>query len=308
MRGQSVVGSLNGNRHQVRTTRDLEATAKAVSALFASDTVVVVGSQSILVGWPDAPMTMRDSPEIDAYPANFRAWQERQFERDGDAAPEASEQTSGLLGNGSPFHLRHGFYVDGVDDTTAPLPRGWQHRATYKEVRDGDKTITVVAPCPTDIVVSKAGRLAEKDTDYIKAFHQVQALDIETICERLGQTPMPSEQVEHARAFFRSLPPGKPVEPDHAQDGVRIPRCPEGSHCVFYDGRSGTFTVRKWDEGLQLFNRIDNPLDAAVTMLGLEKHFLDGAKTAKAAWDDHPRVVQGVEPGEPDGPRPSWGP
>lgn len=306
MRGQSVVGSLNSNRHQVRTVKDLEATAKAVAGLFDSDTVVVVGSQSILVGWPDAPMKMRDSPEIDAYAGNFRAWQARQANAGITPVPVASEDIHGLLGDGSNFHLKHGFYVDGVDDTTAPLPKGWQRRATYKEVKDGEKVITVVAPCPTDIVVSKAGRLAEKDIEYINAFNQVQALDIEAICERLPTTRMPAEQVERAIAFFRSLPPGKAVEPDHAQNGVRIPVCPEDTHCVFYDARSGAFTVRKWDEAVGFYNKIDNPLDAAVTMLGLEKHYLDGAKLAKAAWEDHPRVVEGVAPGEPDGPRPPW--
>lgn len=34
--------------------------------------MVVVGSQSVLVDWPDAPALMRTSGEIDAYPANAR--------------------------------------------------------------------------------------------------------------------------------------------------------------------------------------------------------------------------------------------
>lgn len=55
---------------EIRTVADLERTARSLALHFKARTVVVVGSQGILVGWPGAPVTMCMSPEIDAYPAN----------------------------------------------------------------------------------------------------------------------------------------------------------------------------------------------------------------------------------------------
>jgi hypothetical protein len=42
---------------------------------FGADAVIVVGSQAILATWPDAPIVLRSSGEIDAYPANAKDWE-----------------------------------------------------------------------------------------------------------------------------------------------------------------------------------------------------------------------------------------
>jgi hypothetical protein len=121
---------------EIRTVADLERTARSLALHFKARTVVVVGSQGILVGWPGAPVTMCMSPEIDAYPANARAWEAAQ---DDDLA-EASEEISVIFGEGSPFHAAHGFYIDGVDDRTARLPPSWPARggAGGERPRHGD--------------------------------------------------------------------------------------------------------------------------------------------------------------------------
>jgi hypothetical protein len=58
--------------------------------------VYVFGSQAILGQFPDAPDTIRMSAEADIAPKNF---------------PDRSESIDGALGELSPFHIAHGFYV-----------------------------------------------------------------------------------------------------------------------------------------------------------------------------------------------------
>ena len=77
--------------NQVRTVEDLRRTVRAIANHFKTDEVVIVGSQAIMVSKPGAPHEMRVSPEIDAYPANAREWQEAH-------GIEASEEINALFG------------------------------------------------------------------------------------------------------------------------------------------------------------------------------------------------------------------
>jgi hypothetical protein len=43
---------------------------RALAREFQTDTVLIIGSQAILMPWPDAPEIMRGTPEVDAYPEN----------------------------------------------------------------------------------------------------------------------------------------------------------------------------------------------------------------------------------------------
>ena len=58
-----------------RTEEDLERTVRAIAREFKADQVFIVGSQGLLLAWPDSPWNMRSSPEIDAYPANAKIWE-----------------------------------------------------------------------------------------------------------------------------------------------------------------------------------------------------------------------------------------
>lgn len=102
-----------------RTRADLERTVRAIATEFQTDTVFVIGSQAILAGWPDAPPAMTGSPEIYAFPENAKIWETREKAMHPDESPEASEHINALFGEGSMFHETHGFFIDGVDDTTA---------------------------------------------------------------------------------------------------------------------------------------------------------------------------------------------
>ena len=148
----------------IRTFEDLVETVRAIARLFKADTVFIIGSQSILLSWPDA-VVLRTSGEIDAYPGNARIWEVAQKGLDPEYPLEASEEINALFGQGSDFHQEHGFYIDGVDENTARLPSDWTSRAIDRKVDVDGRQVLAVAPCPEDVIVSKLARLSEKDKE-----------------------------------------------------------------------------------------------------------------------------------------------
>ena len=280
--------------HSVRTREDLERTIRALAHVFRTDAVVVVGSQSILVGWPDAPLLTRTSGEIDAYPANARLIEAAKPET------EVSEEVAALFGEGSDFEATHGFYIDGVDERTATLPPDWQHRAVYYEtVGLNDNPLRAIAPCLDDLIVSKLHRLSEKDKDFIRACHEVRPLDIWAVEMRfLACTPHVDLQSQ-AFAFLAGLPDLRDIQSTPSIGQVSFPPHPEGSHQAFRDS-DGTVYIREWDEALNLFNRIGNTLDAAVVTRSDRKYFIDGVVMTHAEWQSDPRVLQAFRDADPE--------
>jgi hypothetical protein len=189
----------------VRTLEDLERTVRAIATEFKTDKIFIIGSQSILLAWPDAPPVMRTSPEIDAFPDNAKIWEVQEKVKHPEESPEASEHIDALFGNGSQFHQTHGFYIDGVDENTAILPAGWQTRAVVRRVDVGGRTVTAVAPCPEDIIVSKLARLDDKDKSFIEAYHSARALDPHVIEERIRLSNFESPIADRALTYIRNL-------------------------------------------------------------------------------------------------------
>jgi len=125
-------------------------------------------------------------------------------------AAEESEHINALFGEGSQFHRAHGFFIDGVDDTTAKLPADWRHRAIVRNVEMPDgRLVTAIAPAPEDIVVSKLARLDQKDRDYIKAFHAARPLDPDIIEKRVRASGMDNMIEGRALSFVRELVRGR---------------------------------------------------------------------------------------------------
>lgn len=189
----------------VRTFEDLVETVRAIARLFETDKVFIIGSQSILLSWPDAPVILRTSGEIDAYPENARLWEITQKELDPDFPPEASEEINAFFGEGSDFHRNHGFYIDGVDENTARLPSDWNTRAIYKGVEVDDRTVLAVAPCPEDVIVSKLARLSDKDKEFVEAYHVARPLNPALIIERIKATSLEPELQQRAVGFITHL-------------------------------------------------------------------------------------------------------
>ena len=192
----------------VRTFEDLVETVRAIARLFKTDKVFIIGSQSILLSWPDAPIVLRTSGEIDAYPENAKIWEVTQKELDPEYPPEASEEINAFFGEGSDFHREHGFYIDGVDENTARLPPDWTKRAIYRGIEVDGRQVLAVAPCPEDVIVSKLARLSEKDKEFVEAYHAARPLNNDLIVERIKATKLDPAFEAQAIAFVGQLKQG----------------------------------------------------------------------------------------------------
>lgn len=295
----------------IRTPKDLGPVADKLSVMFETDVLVVVGSQALLVGWPNSPEEIRRSNEIDAYPANWEAWQAA---RDRSAEPgspsaEASEEIAALCGDGSTFQEQWGFYIDGVNGETSPLPKGWQERAVFKELQNRNgAVVTVVAPCPEDIIVSKALRLADKDKGFIELYHKFRPLDPGLMAERIAAVEgVHPDILDRATSFFKELPPSDAKKQQDPWKAVSrfIPDYPSDTHCAFYHPADNTVIIRKWDPELKLYAKVDNPLGPAVSGKNVAKHVIGGRPLEPEAWEKHPDVVK-ARGGEPVGDPPPW--
>src|ERR1700722_10114323 len=135
------------------TRSDLEHVIGAAGSIAKDSEIVVIGSQSVLGQFPNAPVALLASAEADVYPLNH---------------PERAELIDGSIGEGSPFHETYGYYAQGVGEETATLPAGWRDRLVVirnANTRDATGWCLEVH----DLVLSKwcAGR--EKDARFIRA-------------------------------------------------------------------------------------------------------------------------------------------
>jgi hypothetical protein len=201
---------------KLRTIEDLERVVRALARAFQAEEVFIIGSQAILASMPDAPEAARESPEIDAYPGNAKVWEIAQEEIEPGVNHVASEYIFKNFGEGSQFHDTHGFWIDGVDETTATFPRGWKSRAFTAKIDVDGRVVLGIAPSPIDLVVSKLARLDPKDRKFVEAIHDAKLLDLKLVEQRIRQTDMEPAAAQRAIDYVRSLdtkPEDKPTAP-----------------------------------------------------------------------------------------------
>jgi hypothetical protein len=114
---------------------------------------VILGSLSILgvVTSSEAPERMLMSIDVDCY---TKLDPERIFELDAE------------LGEGSPFEIEHGFYLDPVSPKLPTLPDQWEARLIRVPLESG---ITLYFLDPNDVAVSKYARCEPRDREWIQA-------------------------------------------------------------------------------------------------------------------------------------------
>ena len=91
----------------------LEHIIRAAAGITGAAEFVIVGSQSVLGQFPQAPDELLVSIEADIFSL-----------RD----PADSDLIDGSIGEGSPFHQTFGYYAHGISEETAVLPVGWRER------------------------------------------------------------------------------------------------------------------------------------------------------------------------------------
>jgi hypothetical protein len=130
---------------------DLEHILRACKAITRESEFIIIGSQSILGAFPDAPRELRKSMEVDLYPRK---------------RPELAGLIEGSLGELSTFEATFGYRADGVAPETAVLPANWTDRLVSVQT---DMTEGAIGWClePHDLAFSKLAARRTKDLDFV---------------------------------------------------------------------------------------------------------------------------------------------
>ena len=154
------------------TRSELEHLIRAAGAIAGDQEIVIIGSQSVLGQYPEAPVTLLTSMEADVFPLN---------------RPDKSDLIDGSIGEGSRFHEQFGYYAQGVSESTATLPRGWRSRLIAV---NNPNTCGITGLCLEvhDLAISKyvAGR--EKDLEFTQSLAAHGLTKRATLLERLNDT------------------------------------------------------------------------------------------------------------------------
>jgi hypothetical protein len=158
------------------TRSELEHVIRASGTIADDDELIIIGSQSVLGQFPDAPLVLLASMETDLYPRN---------------RPERAELIDGAIGEGSLFHQQFGYYAQGVGPQTAVLPSGWEGRLVKIE---NENTRGIAGWCLEvhDLAISKyiAGR--PKDLEFTRALARHKMTSLEVLHQRLAKTKLSS--------------------------------------------------------------------------------------------------------------------
>lgn len=156
------------------TRSQLEHVLRAAGAIAQENKLVVIGSQSILGAYPEAPAALTVSLEVDLYPLE---------------APFKADLIDGSIGERSPFHEAFGYYAHGIGPETAILPYRWLSRVV--EVNNSN-TGGVSGMClhPADLAISKLLADRPKDRDFVRTMLSeglVKRQQLLELCEELSQ-------------------------------------------------------------------------------------------------------------------------
>jgi len=155
---------------------ELEHIIRAAAGITQEYDIVIVGSQSILGQFPDAPSELLQSMEADVYPLHYSA--------------KKSDLIDGTIGEGSPFEEVYGYYAQGVGPETATLPQGWQDRLVKVQSPNTDLKIGWCLE-PHDLAASKLAAAREKDRAFISALLRHGMVEKAEVEDRIQAMPVP---------------------------------------------------------------------------------------------------------------------
>lgn len=157
---------------------------KAACANLDESPVIVLGSQSILGSYDtsELPEVAFKSREVDILPLS------------GITDPPSLEEKlltlDARLGEDSPFHDAHGFYVEGIHKDIVVLPKHWDNRLVHFTVADGSSELygrTGLCLDPVDLCVSKTIAGRDKDREFVGALVRDNIVTAAEILDRIDQ-------------------------------------------------------------------------------------------------------------------------
>jgi hypothetical protein len=153
---------------------ELEHLIRAAAAITNEYELVVIGSQSILGAFPDAPPELLKSMEADVYPLH---------------SPDKADLIDGSIGELSVFEQTYGYYAQGVAPETATLPQGWRDRLVKVQSPATDLKIGWCLE-PHDLVASKLAAAREKDREFVSALLRHGLVQKDEVEKRIQNMPI----------------------------------------------------------------------------------------------------------------------
>ena len=156
---------------------------------FGRSEFYVIGSSAILASIPDsADATLLQSRDADIVPT--------------DEDEGLIDQISWVLGEGSDFEVRHGYYAQGVSGRTAQYaPTDWRSRTIPLSVAG------YRAHCmePHDLLLAKLGAGRQKDLEFARAAVKALPIRREILLRRLTEVAADAQTLVLIEARVRGL-------------------------------------------------------------------------------------------------------
>ena len=160
------------------TREELEHAIRAACDVAEDTELYVFGSQAILGQYPDAPSDLKQSAEADVAPKN---------------RPEKADLIDAVLGELSPFHQTHGFYVHGLSIEAATLPRSWEKRAWIIQ-NEGTRWARGICVEAHDLAASKLVAFREKDREFVRVMLANRLIRPNKLVGSVGLLPVADEE------------------------------------------------------------------------------------------------------------------
>lgn len=154
---------------------EFDGCISAACAIANTDRLIVIGSQAVLAqtNAREIPKEVLMSNEVDvttvhtALGLNDEKWR--------NISDEMLGAIEFHLGEDSPWHTAHGFYVETVDIGVAVLPTSWQDRVRSHQVRGGE--FTAICPDAIDACTAKMMRGLDKDKQFTVSLIEIGLVD-----------------------------------------------------------------------------------------------------------------------------------
>ena len=167
---------------------ELEHLLRAAGEIIDERQFIVIGSQSILGKYPDAPEELLRSREADFIAKN---------------RPERTTMLE-AIGEASRFYETFGYYVDPVDSRTAVLPRDWKSRLVNVSSPDTNG-VTGLCLDPHDLFISKVAAWREKDIEFAKVMIGHGMVEKDRLLVLASKVPNPEDDLSRAARIIKRI-------------------------------------------------------------------------------------------------------
>ncbi|MBI3879251.1 MAG: hypothetical protein HY301_04205 [Verrucomicrobia bacterium] len=182
------------------TKSKLEIMLREAGAIALDRDFFLFGSQSLRAVCPRYPKEFPKTLEADLYPRHH---------------PQAWSQLRQKMGRGSPFHRKHGVFLDCVDPGLATFPDGWTERLIpFRTPRTGG--VTAWCLNPNDLFASKLAAWREKDQVFLAGMLRLKLAKPKLVMERIAELPISPTRRDELNGLIAEL-----VEKMHAKKRKR---------------------------------------------------------------------------------------